>query len=986
MGVSLNRIARTAYGKALSSGAYRKLSSLREDRRDRIMRQRIKDNVKALCGPYMGCTASEAGFEVLSIDGPVSDGGGLSIDVMGAMRNHDSIDWKSLASDLSTILGDGTHRVCVALQVGNAPLDHDSKVALKESLGLILLEAGDGVVIKTRGLSVAVYGAKASMQDGESSILDEDVLRKIAFVEGEGCDYSIALVDMGAVREPGSDGCGESLFKDLAMLGADCAIGFREGELCLNGSFDRIGRVPFATIGNIGTFPGINSYQDGASVVLRLSIHLAEGQCSIERGYIPLWCDPGQDPISRVIRIDYHDGEQRSNEPLMDRLGYIERCAGDLRDVRNLMTLQQICDQIDVELPSKYADIAKQTIRKISAQASSVSDGDVFFFMPPFNDPNDKRPSSLSYRLPAVRRALDRGAVFVFSYAPLGDDVPHIVLDDPREAHIALSRHIREMYDLDVIGITGSIGKTSTKDMLQKVLAESFRARGSLRNFNNQVSIGQHVQDFGGAEDVFVQEIGGEHPGGVSRHARMVSPSIAVITNIKDAHIGNFGSREKILENKLGMLEAIDDDGHLFLNADDPLLWKVEVAAPVTYYAVENKDADYHADDIVEKDGKTYFTVVHGDKRVPVSLNVLGHHNVLNAVCAFAIGESLGMSDEAIAAGLQKFETSGSRQNLLSVAGYDLFIDCFNSLPDSVDTSLAVLDSMQASGIKIAVIGDITGMGSMTKEVHERVADIVLKHDMDLLVCYGEQSKAVDAVASRNGKNSISITDPKELENFLMDVAEPGDVILFKASSKMNLADRIDSMFGTLLSDQGFVDHAEIRKVRRGPVEYTRNPKFAVASKCENVGRLVRVKGTVLGKRVVAIDDDAFVGCANVPEVKMPPSIRHIGDRAFSGASNMERVDFPDSMKFVGEEAFKDCASMSTVHVNDGLMHISDRAFRGCSELSLINLPASVSFIGTDAFKDCDKVTVVCEDGSYAHDYCTRSGISVCATEKDIKH
>lgn len=983
MGISLYKVARMGYGKILSTNAYGKFLASKNNRKIQRVKSEIEKKLDAICATYAGCDASDASYTILAPQDAPSDQKTFSIDVLGALSDNISIDWELLSQKMADVLHDEECLLRVALDIREDATSNDSPAASFGSLKLIALSKGHGVIAKIGDSRIAVFAFDASSGNGEGdSVLNDDVLKQIAVARNEGCNYSIALFNANGLASEFENGSNDGehhtkkVFQALAEYGVNAAFAVTDGDLNLKGAFDRIDGRAFIEIGNIGELAGQNEFQDGASAVLRLDLEDVQGSDAVKMGYIPLWFESEQDSVANVVRIDYLDKKHRDDLVLMDHLVYIEGATGDLNDIRCAMSLQDICDVIGVELPSKYEELGNQSVRKISAWASKVKPGDVYFFLPPFEDKNDKRPSSLLYQLPSAQKAFNNGAMFIFSYAPLGEEIPHMVLSDVREANITLSRHIREQHDLEVVGITGSIGKTSTKDMLQKVLNEKFRTRGNVRNSNAHISIGHHVQDFSGADEFFIQEIGGGRPGGASRHSRMIKPSACVITNIGDAHIGNFGSREKIMENKLKITDGMDENGVLFLNGDDPLLINAEPDVETVYFAVDNKDADYYAEDIREENGDTFFTIVHGSDRVDARLKVLGHYNVLNAVCSFAIGKHFGLSDDEIVDGLLKFETSGTRQNLVSVAGYDLFVDCFNASPASVASTLSVLDVFDAKGKKIAVIGDITGMGEMSKDIHEQVAEIVVQHNMDLLVCYGEESKLVHERAKAAGINSVNITKPGELEDFLKENISPGDFVLFKGSSKMKLAERVDSLFGTLLAEQSFIDHGDTRKSKSGPIEYTRNPSFAVVSKAANVST-VKIKGKFYGVAVVAIGNEAFAYCNNLTSVTLPASIRHIGDKSFYCATSLTSISLPDSMRYIGKDAFCDCTALEEVQVNDGLMHISDRAFCGCKNLKRINLPGSVSYIGEDSFKDCDNVTVTCEENTYAYEYCRGNDINV---------
>lgn len=661
----------------------------------------------------------------------------------------------------------------------------------------------------------------------------------------------------------------------------------------------------------------------------------------------------------------------------MNALRYIENRTSKIRDIRNILTIKDICDILEVELPEKYSYLANTSVGKVCARSFEVNSGDVFFFREPFNDINDGTPAPLEKRMSIVRKARSRGARFIFSYADLEDDIPHINVGEAREAHITVCAELRKMYELKTIGITGSVGKTSTKDMLYNVLNQKYVTKYNLRNSNTQVNIGMHVQDFRGGDEFFIQEIGGGRPGGASRHSRMILPTATVVTNIGHAHIGNYGTQEKLMESKLGIVEGMGPEGTLFLNGDDPLLKTAKVDADTVFYAIDNREADYYADNIREENGKTYFDIIHGDQKIPAVLNVMGHYNVLNAVCSYAIGKKFGLTDEQIVEGIAQFETSGVRQNLVKVAGYNLFLDCFNASPASIDSSLSVLDAMETENKKIAVIGDITGMAEMAEEIHQMVGEIVKQHNMDIVIFFGNDTHVSYEAVKDAGIETYHFTDPAAMEAYIESVMSLNDILLFKGSSKMKLAERVDSMFGTMYADQRYIDEVTVRKTVENGIRYNLYPDYATAMgrKSRTVKNAsIKIEKTIKGRPVTNLGDGAFSEEYSINSIKMTKNIRHIGKGCFNGCGDLEEIDLKN-VKFIDEEAFCDCSSLSNIIINEGLMHIGREAFKNCHELTSLRLPKSLSQIDDNAFANCEELTIECWDNTYALEYCKENGI-----------
>lgn len=904
----------------------------------------------------------------------------FGFDVVGQIRKVPSWDYVEYCSSLQGILDNEDIDIKIAI-TDDSDVDGEALKYLSDKMNLHTLTADTGIIIRKGEYKAAFFGMKIP-KDGdmaEEKLLDNQSIKNIVYAKQQNVDYIVAYVLREYNNSISTTPYEKACLRKLANIGCNAVFCSNDGWLHAGGNIKKVDGRYCDCISGMGTLLGDGAEIEGAAMAIRVKLIPNEDGDEAyiaNKGYIPMFNNIMADgSVDSVSRIDYHNGEHRRNVKMMEALKYIEDETSKYRDIRNILTIKDICDVLEVELPQKYSHLANISVGKVCARSFEVNSGDVFFFREPFADKNDGEPLPLEKRLRIVDKAMGRGARFVFSYADLDESIPHVKLDNAREAHITVCAHIREMYEVRTVGITGSVGKTSTKDMLYNVLNEKYATFRNLRNSNTQVNIGMHIQDFRGGYEFFIQEIGGGRPGGASRHSRMILPEATIVTNIGHAHIGNYGTQEKLMESKLGIVEGMDEKGTLFLNADDPLLKTAKVDADTVFYAVNNKEADYYADNITENNGQTFFEIVNGENRIPAMLNVLGEYNVLNAVCCYAIGKKFGLNDEQIIAGISKFETSGVRQNLMTIAGYDLFVDCFNASPRSIETSLSVLEKIETDNKKIAVIGDVTGMAELSDEIHVEIGEIVRDKKMDILVCYGEASKTVHKMAVEAGINAVSITDPNELERFLMKEAKQGDVILFKGSGKMKLAERIDNMFGTMLADQGYIDRVAFRKVNQSRVRYNVYENYATAVNCNDFDGMIKIPRSIKGVPVRNLGEGAFSDKENVRGFKLPNTLRHIGAGCFYGCGAIKKIDIPTSVKYIGESAFAECCSLEKLELPEGVMQLDDKVFYGCTELKEVYLPSSIRQMGNDIFDNCDSVTVYCEEGSFAAQYCADNGV-----------
>lgn len=902
-------------------------------------------------------------------------------DTLGLITGLDEINYEEYVSDLVGILDNEEIDFRLALTTQEELDAHPEAFScFRERLSLIPVVPGKSMIIDNGRIKTAVLGFSLARESEEDDpVIDPLLVKQMAYARRTGVDYIIAYAQRESNNSITSTPYERKYIRKLANLGCSYIFAANDRGIHNGGNIRQIdhtySHVMISTGCLFGTRNALEEPGENAAVVLRTKLLKTEDRYITNTGYIPLYNIRKELPYKDVVRIDYHNTEHRRNENIMASLTHIENSTGVLRDIRNILTLNDICDILDVTLPEKYSRIGNVSVGKVCSRSFEVNSDDVFFFRQPFEDPNDKDVKPLEYRMRSVYTALNRGALFIISYVDLDPSIPHIKIEDAREAHIKVCAQLRKNYEVRTIGITGSIGKTSTKDMLYEVMSQKYETYRNLRNSNTQVNIGLHIQDFRGRYEVYIQEIGGGRPGGASRHSRMILPEATVITNIGHAHIGNYGTQEKLMESKLGIIDGMNSSGTLYLNGDDPLLKTAKVDADTVFYAVHNHDADYYADNITERHGVTTFEIVHGDHRVPAVLNVLGEYNVLNAVCCYAIGKKFKLTDEQIVQGLSQFETSGVRQNLISVGGNKLFVDCFNASPASIDSSLSVLDAMETEGRKIAVIGDVTGMAELSEEIHKDIGEIVTEHKMDLLICYGEDSKIVYQIAKEHGINAVSMTSPKELREFLSTQITKQDVVLFKGSSKMLLAERIDEVFGTMLSDQRYIDNIKFKKAKNKGVTYNVYPEYATVTGFTGTPEKLKVAKAIRGARIYSIGDGAFANAEEMAKIKIPAGIRHIGANSFAGCGSLTNLKMPHTIKFIDEKAFSDCTNLEKIELNEGIIHIGKEAFENCKALEEIIIPSTVGELGENVFAGCDNLTVYCHKGTYAEDYCISHGV-----------
>lgn len=346
------------------------------------------------------------------------------------------------------------------------------------------------------------------------------------------------------------------------------------------------------------------------------------------------------------------------------------------------------------------------------------------------------------------------------------------------------------MHNIPVIGVTGSVGKTSTKDLIASVVSERFDTLKTKGNYNNHIGLPLTLLELTNQQAAVV-EMGMNHLGEISVLSNIANPTIAVITNIGTAHIGLLGSKQNILKAKLEILEGLKSDGLIILNNDDELLNSVsnEIKHQVFTYGIENK-SDLNAYNIKLSEEDSTFNLKINQKEYEIYVPMAGKHFVYNALCAIAVGLNLNIDMEKIMNGIKKFRPSKLRMDIQEIKeNIKIINDTYNASYDSVKSVLEVLNNMKANR-KIAVLGDILELGEHAQNIHELIGLQVVKNKIDILITFGKNSKYIASKAMECGmkkQNIFSFYNIEELIAKIKQIANSGDIILLKASRGMGL-------------------------------------------------------------------------------------------------------------------------------------------------------------------------------------------------------
>ena len=388
------------------------------------------------------------------------------------------------------------------------------------------------------------------------------------------------------------------------------------------------------------------------------------------------------------------------------------------------------------------------------------------------------------------------GAVAVLAHKKVDCNIPVIYVDDTRLAQLRFAGEYRRKYNIPVVGVTGSVGKTTKKEMIYAVLSSQYKTLKTEGNFNNDIGVPRMIFQLDSTYEAAVFEMGMSNSNEITYLSKATQPTVSVISNIGVSHIENLGSRENILKSKLEILDGMAENAPLIINGDDEYLSKVELEdRPVIFYSVNNKDCDFTAENIEQGEESTSFDILCEKGRYHTVIPTIGIHNVYNAVAAFAVGTFCGIEETKCAEALKNYVPSGMRQRIRKANDITFIEDCYNASPDSQQASVNALMGIKADR-HIVVLGDMLELGSISEEAHKKIGKYVQEKNVDILCTYGEEAKNIAQGATDNAMKEVySFTDKELLAEFLLKTLKSGDAVSFKASRGMRLEEVIKLIY-----------------------------------------------------------------------------------------------------------------------------------------------------------------------------------------------
>lgn len=422
------------------------------------------------------------------------------------------------------------------------------------------------------------------------------------------------------------------------------------------------------------------------------------------------------------------------------------------------------------------------TVTGVTTDSRNIKDGDLFVAI------CGEKADGHSF----VNQALTKGAVcaLVEKEVTAVTAKAVILVENTVRAMGAVAKLVAQKLSVPTVAITGSVGKTSTRDMTHAVMCAKYNTLKNDNNFNNEIGVPLTVFKADSGITAAVIEMGMDRFGEIDRLSSIVEPDVAVITNIGMSHIEHLGSQENIYKAKAELFANTKPEGTVILNGDDPILMahRDEITQKVITVGVKNQAADLVATNIQTDASSVSFRVCGLGQDFIVKLPVPGSHNVLNALEAIACGIHFGVEAEEIAKALSGFSLTDMRMEIIKGERLTIINDCYNAAPASVAAALSVLSMYPER--KVAILGDIGALGTYSYQAHKELGSTVVQNKIDLLITIGEHAKYIAEGAFLNGMDSLNIVSFDTVEEACQGLSshlENKDVVLVKASHFMGL-------------------------------------------------------------------------------------------------------------------------------------------------------------------------------------------------------
>lgn len=626
-----------------------------------------------------------------------------------------------------------------------------------------------------------------------------------------------------------------------------------------------------------------------------------------------------------------------------------------------VLTIRKICKINNFKVPEELIQYQDMPVPRIHTADRNLAMGSVYF-----QDPIEGvRPDEMDLSKPLMIVS----NVDIDRYT--NGETSVIIAENPNRAAADVCRYINEINNYTKrIGVTGSVGKTTTKEMICSVLGKNFNYITNVRNSNNRAFTCTNIQRVQKEHEYYIQEIGACLHGYVDSVAYMLNPNACVITNIGNQHIDKYYDKNDLIADKLSIARNMTEDGVAFLNGDDETLKNAELECKTITFGMHNKDVDYYCTSWEQKG--LYLNVDFVDNirndNVHVEVEIPGEHNVYNVLAAYAVAMWSGMEKEQAIEGISDYKASGTRQVIKRYGDGYLYLDCFNNTEKSLRTSLKTLNDIDVDAKnRVAVVGDFSHLGDLTEGEFRAIGrELEELQNINMVVCFGFDVRYLyDEIKGNERIKSFYTSDRTELNQILEQNVPKNSIILFKSviTSDKEVPSTVDKMFGTTvfintlhylnkygkkIKNDDFIYFVYEQDRQIASLNYYRLKEEEVVIPNEVEGVPVThinrnsfkkkgLKKITIGKNVIGIDENAFMDCSKLEKIEFNEKIKLIEDRAFKNCTMLKELRFPQSIQHIGEEAFAGCAGLKKVYLPKKIGYVAENAFESYVEIEYYN-------------------------------------------------
>lgn len=710
-----------------------------------------------------------------------------------------------------------------------------------------------------------------------------------------------------------------------------------------------------------------------------------------------------------------HDNEMKKTEKEYD-IAFRKYLSGDYSDLtreqkkifcnnkysfdNTKITLKSLCDGLGIKIPKKFKKIADEP-QTVAFRSKRVKPGDICLII---RSAEEFKASGMTSK-DQYELAIQNGAKIVimgkndFKKTGLNEKkLPVILMDNNNERILHLFSSIRKQQNAKVVMITGSIGKTTTKDICYAVTKNRFKTFANKRNTNTPHQVAKHLfYNTNPNNEVYIQETGAGFRDSVRFSASMLQPDIFILTNVVGHHLQVYKTFENIFKEKVSADDYLSNDGVIITNFDDINIRKHNFKHKVISFAIEYENADYRALNIQQnRDYLTFDILESATGRITkVGVNILGEHNVYNILAAFVLAKVLGISETDFQNDIAQYRSEGVRQNLVNVGGVYINLDCYNSAEESIMSMLEAGEKfkLESNGKKYAIIGGENKLGKQVIQRSEAFGKKLAKIKMDKFLFCGTSDRSIKALNYYGDAGSIKKTFEKvsnvtcefstsveDIERFLKENVNRNDLVLFKGVAWLDMPIAIDRVFGTSFSFSlsNYKETMEQIYDEKNTANLIKEfGKVELVSVSIDDG-VVNIPDYVNSYPVFRLADNIFENNDEISEIFFGNELMNIGKKAFYNCSSIKHILISENIKIIEDQAFGECTGLKEVILKEGVTHIGEKAFEECKNLEKIHIPSTTGLIEKNAFNNCDKVTIMCRAKSYAHDFAIKNNIKFC--------